>query len=279
MKTNIRFLAAMTALFGFTQCQKDAPLSGTDLQQIVSQVDDSEQTAQSTENKRSYHKRRLIYGTTQVLGHGTVRSFVKMSKHGHEVEEVGMAFSETALVDLPHEAAVVLPIPSESGQTHFKHVFLTFAQEGHPPMNIYTVPHFDIHFYNTTSAERQTIIPNDPRFFVSPPAGYLPATYIQEAAVPQMGMHWVDPASPEFHGERFTSTFIYGSLNGKVTFYEPMITLAHLLNTSSRYLPVKQPTKFGQSGLYPNEYGLRHDTQAHEYQVVLRDFKWKMKSR
>ncbi|MEN9612080.1 MAG: hypothetical protein RLZZ628_2894 [Bacteroidota bacterium] len=280
MKTNIRLLAAMTALFGFTQCQKEVAISGTDLQQRVVSTDGSEQTASLTDNQRSYRKITLIYGRKQVLGQGTVRAFVKMSNYkGHQtVEEVGMAFSEAALVQLPHEAAVVLAIPDEAAPTHLKHIYLTFAQEGHPPMNIYTVPHFDIHFYNTTSADRQTIIPDDPRFFVNPPAGFLPATYVQEAAVPQMGMHWVDPASPEFHGERFTSTFIYGSLNGKVTFYEPMITLAHILNTKSRYYPILQATKFAQSGLYANEYGLRYNTEAHEHQVVLRDFRWASRS-
>src|SRR3954447_5500734 len=35
-----------------------------------------------------------------------------------------------------------------------------------------------------------------------------------------MGNHLADPTGPEFNGERFTHTFIYGSWDDEVTFYE-----------------------------------------------------------
>ncbi|MGI8637700.1 MAG: hypothetical protein ACR2KZ_20055, partial [Segetibacter sp.] len=58
-----------------------------------------------------------------------------------------------------------------------------------------------------------------------PTASYLPQNYFPGAPVPQMGKHFVDIASPELNGQPFTQTFIYGSYDSKVTFYEPMITL------------------------------------------------------
>ncbi len=48
--------------------------------------------------------------------------------------------------------------------------------------------------------------------------------------VPQMGAHWVDVTSPELNGSTFAQTFIYGSYDGQVNFYEPMITLDFLKN-------------------------------------------------
>jgi hypothetical protein len=29
-----------------------------------------------------------------------------------------------------------------------------------------------------------------------------------------MGVHWIDPKSPEFNGGKFTQTFIFGSYDG-----------------------------------------------------------------
>jgi hypothetical protein len=42
-----------------------------------------------------------------------------------------------------------------------------------------------------------------------------------------MGVHWIDPASHEFHGHDFTATVLYGSYNGEMNFIEPMITRAY----------------------------------------------------
>ena len=46
------------------------------------------------------------------------------------------------------------------------------------------------------------------------PPGYLAASALtgappELAAVPRLGMHWLEPASDELHGAVFTRTFIY----------------------------------------------------------------------
>lgn len=43
-----------------------------------------------------------------------------------------------------------------------------------------------------------------------------------------MGKSRADPTSEEYHGQEFTKTSIYGSYNGEITYYEPMITLVYL---------------------------------------------------
>ena len=60
------------------------------------------------------------------------------------------------------------------------------------------------------------------------PAGEMPATYINTGLVPTMGAHWIDVTAPELNGQPFTETFIFGSFDGKMTFYEPMITKAFI---------------------------------------------------
>ena len=42
-----------------------------------------------------------------------------------------------------------------------------------------------------------------------------------------MGWHWIDPLSPEFTGQPFSKTYIYGYYGGELSFVEPMITLAY----------------------------------------------------
>ena len=40
--------------------------------------------------------------------------------------------------------------------------------------------------------------------------------------VPQMGKHWINPASPEIGGgQTFTHTMLYGSYGAQFTFVEP----------------------------------------------------------
>jgi hypothetical protein len=56
-----------------------------------------------------------------------------------------------------------------------------------------------------------------------------------------MGAHWADLLSPEFSGSPFTKTFILGTYDGKVIFWEPMITRAYLLTQPDEFVTVRQP--------------------------------------
>jgi hypothetical protein len=64
---------------------------------------------------------------------------------------------------------------------------------------------------------------------ILPPVAQIPNGYVPiPGSVLQMGKHWVDPTSDEFTGKGFTHTFLFGSYNGPITFYEPMITFEYL---------------------------------------------------
>jgi hypothetical protein len=282
---NVKNLLAtlLVATFIFAGCQKDNTISDnqgaqTPQEEQTYEIVEFPETESSELSTRSHqHCGKIYYGRKRHFLNGTARAFVKVHRSGH-TEEVGAVLSESALDDLEdhaeeEEVTTVLDIPQMGSTTHLKHVYLGYNPHGHPPMNIYNVPHFDIHFYTTTSAERESITPTDTRTTIPPPAGYLPAIYIPTAPVPQMGWHWDDPTSPQFNGGGFTSTFIYGTYNGKVTFYEPMITAAYIKSTSSKYFPIKQAAKFEKNGYYAREYGLRKNCAAHQYEIVIRDFK------
>jgi hypothetical protein len=89
---------------------------------------------------------------------------------------------------------------------------------------------------------------------------FLPIILTRGGGVPMMGAHWVDPTSGEFHGQPFGETFIFGSYEGKVTFYEPMITLEFLKNNSNFERSIPQPAKVQKSGYYPTKMRVvKHD--------------------
>jgi hypothetical protein len=126
-------------------------------------------------------------------------------------------------------------------------------------MNIYTLPHFDFHYYMVTEAEVRGAT-DTAKLNAAPAADYLPANHVSGGAVPQMGNHWADITSPEFNGQPFTQTFMYGSYNSKITFYEPMITLNFMKSTTKFSRSIPQPARFKTAGYYPTKMSVsKHD--------------------
>ncbi|MBN8822328.1 MULTISPECIES: DUF5602 domain-containing protein [unclassified Spirosoma] len=210
------------------------------------------------------------YGTTQTLGKGTARTFVKLDGNENP-DEVGIVVSESALNSLPSDMAeLVLDLPAEGSKTPFKHAYVTYMPHGHEPDGIYNLPHFDFHFYKITNAERLTMTPDKmDEIGKAPDAAYLPANYVSAGPVPMMGAHWVDATSPELNGQTFTKTFLYGSNKGDVIFYEPMITVDYLKKATHEHIAIKQPQKIAPAGYYPSAYAIRYNATDKQYEIVL----------
>ncbi|MGJ7032913.1 hypothetical protein [Niabella hirudinis] len=161
----------------------------------------------------------------------------------------------------------------------FNHVELNWNPHGHEPENIYGLPHFDFHFYNTSVAEVEAIPPYevDPsKFDVLVGEDYLPSHYFNPGGgVPQMGTHWLDATSPELPPQNaiFGQTFIYGTYNGKVTFIEPMITKAFLDDNSGFTRSVPRPAKVAISGYYPKMLRLQKTDDG--YLIILENFEYR----
>ena len=227
----------------------------------------------------------IAYGTPVVVGNGTVRSYVTYA--GGEAVEVGVAMSEAVMQGLPAAAEhpeahhdmheFVLDLPA-GNPTPFKHIGFNWNPGGHEPPGIYDLPHFDFHFYMIPVADRLAIVPTDTAEYNAkarnyPEAAFIPAGYIAPApmAVPQMGVHWIDPKSPEFNGKPFTQTFIYGSWNGKLIFAEPMITKALIESRQTLTTPIGAAQNYSQPGRYPTSYTVRWNASAAQYEVALTD--------
>ena len=156
----------------------------------------------------------------------------------------------------------------------YQHLSLDWNAMGHEPAGVYDKPHFDFHFYSINQAERIAIDPADPAFATKaanhPAAGFMPQGYVPvPPPVPAMGVHWIDPTSPELNGQPFTRTFIYGSWNGAMTFAEPMITRAFLLTKPNATNPVPTADRAAVPGLYPKAYAVRFNQATSRYEVAL----------
>lgn len=232
------------------------------------------------------NKAGTFLGKFTLLGNGTARSWITLDKQGKPTA-IGVTLSETALTglsDTPKPGMVgieyLLPLPKEAAGSGFNHVSLDWNPKGHVPPGIYDAPHFDVHFYGITpkARERITLKGEDAARCVRPlPAKFVPAGYILPpgTAEPGMGAHWIDPAAPEFNKQPFTKTFLFGSYDGELIFWEPMVTKAYLETKPNFSEPIKLPQAYQKPGYYPTRYAIRHDTVRQEYTIALEGLTWR----
>ena len=232
-------------------------------------------------------KSALVYGPTVAFGQGSARTWVQTDALG-VASSMGISMTETALTGLPTTVSgpsptaimASLPLPAEAAGTGFDHAEIGWNPLGHDPVQIYGLAHFDMHFYTVPAATQAAILPSDPQWATKAanlpatafvPTGYVsPPAPIAASAVPQMGVHWTDVKSPEFNGQAFTSTFIYGSWDGQFIFLEPMITKAFLdSHPSNATRAIPQPAQWVKSGSYPTTYIVNYDATAKEFRITL----------
>lgn len=181
-----------------------------------------------------------------------------------------------------HENMVSLLFPAQAKDTvPFIHFGLDWNPHGHEPAGIYDKPHFDFHFYMISEAERMAIPTFEQaqaEFENYPDNAFMPVNYIPiPGGVPQMGAHWIDVTTPELNGQPFTQTFIFGSYNGNVIFYEPMITQQFILTHSSYQRDVPRPAKVQKDGYYPTKMRLETASDG-TVNIILEEFEFRFHS-
>ena len=260
------FFVAMIAITGFTACTKD-----------------------DQQKNGGFYK-----GPPQTFQHGKAWTWLETDPQDKPLR-VGIAIDNAAMTSLDpggdhngghnHANAVSLAFHPKINLTVFDHALLDWNPHGHEPAGVYTLPHFDFHFYMTSTEERMAIPPynvDSSGFLALPAPGYLPATlpnmYVPiPGGVPQMGKHWIDVSTPELNGALFTQTFIYGTYGGKVTFYEPMITKAFIDENASFVRDIPVPTKFAKTGYYPTKMRISRSS-GNVTNVILEAFVYRQAS-
>ena len=252
-----------------------------------------------------------VLGTPSSLGNGTVASYSELDASGVP-KAIGVVFSASALDALPtapsdghrcfdanndgvidlatecspwHER--VLPVPSEASRrtdVPFKWALLNWNPHGHPPPGVFDKPHFDVHFYiepieNIFALQRGTcgaeFLRCDQFALAGKPVprNYVPPNFQDlGAAAPGMGNHLVDLKTPEFLGQPFTRTWIYGIYDGRVIFYEEMVSLSFMMSKPDACVPIQSPVSVALAGYYPTRSCVRYAPGKDEYTVSIEDF-------
>ncbi|GAB3493277.1 DUF5602 domain-containing protein [Spirosoma knui] len=206
-----------------------------------------------------------VYGPSLSMGNGTAKAWFMPDAQGTPAS-IGFTVSKGAFENLPTklpETEYMLALPDEATtQTPFKHVMINWNPQGHEPAGIYTVPHFDFHFYiqpmNEVMAIPAYTAATATKFDNVPASVYLHSDFAKgPGGVPMMGAHWSDMTSPEFKGSPFTETFVYGSYDGRVTFWEQMVALSYLKTNPTFDKAIKLPAQYETPGYYPTRYSIR----------------------
>lgn len=189
---------------------------------------------------------------------------------------------------MSHEAVIPLPdLVATRKDIPFKWVLFNWNPMGHIPPEIYDVPHFDVHFYIEPIANVFAIQdgPCGPEFVRCDqferarkplPANYMPPDYTNvDAVAPAMGNHLIDLTGPEFNGEKWQRNWIYGIYDGRITFYEEMLTLEYLKSQPDKCNAIKSPPAVALSGFYPTLSCVRHDAASGEYLVSMEGFTYR----
>ena len=224
---------------------------------------------------------QILKGSTVPFGNGFART--EMGVRGSTIVSTAVVLSEAALDGLPAQLPpmqsleFILPLPTGAPATVFDHVGVNWQPTGHMPVGIYTIPHFDVHFYLITPQQRDAITPSDPQFGAKtarqPTTEERPMGYTLDlAAIPRMGVHAGAIDAAENRGLPFTTTFVYGFFDGGMIFLEPMLTRAYLLSRPDTTIKISTPARYPKSGAYATAYAIRYDAAAKEYRVELRDF-------
>jgi len=219
-------------------------------------------------------------GPHRDLGNGSAYAFETIDGNGKPIA-IGLKVSESALTDLQSEPPndgdgweTIIPLPKEAAITGYDHIGIDWNPKGHIPKGIYDKPHFDFHFYMISQADQDRITAKGEdlaRANKAPAPEYMPEGYIlpKGTEVPRMGAHAIDPSSPEFNKHPFTKTFIYGFYDGRLIFFEPMMTKAFLETKPNTKDRIKLPKIYAKNGYYPTAYSVRYDAAQREFEISL----------
>jgi hypothetical protein len=213
-----------------------------------------------------------------IAGTDSVTTWLLTNSHGRPAT-LGASIPAAMLQDLPdHHMEVSVAFPRRP-HLPFTHLYLMWEPQGHEPVGIYDVPHFDVHFYLLSDQVRRQITcagEDEARCLKKPLPSAIPSDYAPTpAGVPQMGWHWLDTLAPEFHGHPFTATMVYGYYEGRLAFLEPMITKAFLETKPHIQAKIRQPETFPEAGYYPTKYQVLYRYVPDTYDIAITDFRYR----
>jgi len=251
----------------------------------------------------------MRYGDSASMGNGRFTAYTKISPKG-KPEAVGVEFHESTLQNLPHhplnDGKTCLDLNRDDqiddhdecvgghsrtlyfdpNPSQFKSITINWEAHGHVPAQVYDRPHFDFHFYTIPDTERLAVITGDCPGLTNcaieakaknpvAPQYVHRDMFNTNLVYAHMGNHYADATAPEFNGGTFTNTFILGTFDGRITFYEPMMSKDYLDSKPDDCLPVKQPAAVQTDGWYPTQYCTRYNEKNKTYRISFESFTYR----
>ncbi len=222
---------------------------------------------------------QLLEGERLEFFGGDAETYVVLDNEG-QLKLMGLSIAMNSLANASDydNQSFKLRFPEQVAATSYiNHVGIDWNLMGHPPMDVYTTAHFDIHFYGLSMdevakidcVEQQNIDPNlVPEGYVLPPAD------APDACVPQMGVHAL-PLTDLAEGYKFSETMIYGYYGNQMVFIEPMITQSFFLEkrsvSKSLIYTEEQLAAVGDRAL-PQHYSVYFDELTERYLIEFTAF-------
>jgi hypothetical protein len=267
-------------------------------------------------------------GDATSVGDGTVEAYATTDSSG-AVSSLGVHIDGKAFAAVDeggpvHEEPVAahlhFPTETEEGDAidpcPFTFNGFHYNPQGHAPPGIYTVPHFDFHFYTMAEEDVDGIsggpLADAPVPIVGiadyeVPETQRPPGYMFEEhrfVVEGMGEHLLDRTAPEFQGDDFSHTYVYGVYDSAIDpeepdgsqvvelqgeelelpvyqgdgegnnhLVEPMVTTDFIRDEldGQRRVGVATPARFPEAAEYPTTYAMEPDGDGGVY-VSVGDF-------
>jgi hypothetical protein len=209
---------------------------------------------------------------------GARTEVVRNSETG-DVEQVALALDMDTIAALETDidglevAHAYVPIDNDDGDVFPILIDIGHNKIGHPPFGVWTVPHFDVHFYALTE-EQVTAVTCADQPVVDDEK--IPDGFIIGECVDQMGVHSYQPRAedaidPEPLADKKADVII-GYDKGELTFIEPMLFAEPVFAGEALDADVGRPAQLGRETLWPARFEGRLDEEANEYRFQLVDW-------
>jgi hypothetical protein len=174
----------------------------------------------------------------------------------------------------PPQAAASIPLPAEvKAEVGFDHLGVNWEAMGHPP-GLFFTPHFDFHFYRVTPEAVAAVDCSDtskpgalPAAYALPDLDVPPIGMLVGLCVPLMGMHAM-PAAEVDQVDPFSASMLVGYYAGDLTFVEPMVSQALLLERESFDLDVPAIPEAPAGVRLPTSFRATYDEASATYRLT-----------
>lgn len=176
---------------------------------------------------------------------------------------------------------LTIGFPEEVTSASFvDHMTFHWEPGGHPPVGVFTLPHFDMHLFAISVEEEHAIdctnLTGTPEALVPEGHGVADPGFPPDGeCVPAMGQHAVDLTDPVFNPddpETFRRTMILGYYGGTFNFVEPMITQELLLSREDFDMDIPLPETTGRDTMIPTRFEADYNEDDDSYDLVFTDF-------